>query len=98
MKNTLSRLVRDLQGTISLDFLKRAEKQMQAQGFDQNTVAEKLKMQSFIVRNYLRQARSFRIEELKAAVRDCVDAEEAVKTGRMNDVMSVEILIVKYSA
>lgn len=24
-KNTLSRLVRDLQGTISLDFLKRAE-------------------------------------------------------------------------
>lgn len=73
-------------------------KQMQAQGFDQNSIAEKLKMQSFIVRNYLRQARSFQIEELKTAVRDCVDAEESVKTGRMNDVMSVELLIVKYSA
>jgi len=27
-----------------------------------------------------------------------VEAEEAVKTGRMNDVMSVELLIVRYSA
>lgn len=73
-------------------------KEMLAQGFDQNTIAEKLKMQSFIVRNYARQARSFKIEELKRAVKDCVDAEESVKTGRMNDVMSVELLIVKYSA
>ena len=30
---------------------------------------------------------------LRQAVDDFVDAEEAVKTGRMNDVMSVEILI-----
>lgn len=72
-------------------------RQMQDQGFDQNSIAEKLKMQSFIVRNYIRQARSFRIEELEAAVKDCVNAEESVKTGRMNDVMSVELLLVKYS-
>lgn len=72
-------------------------KEMQRQGFDQNSTAEKLKMQSFIVRNYLRQARSFTVEELKTAVKDCVSAEESVKTGRMNDVMSVELLIVKYS-
>lgn len=73
-------------------------KQMQAQGFDQNGIAEKLKMQSFIVRNYSRQARRFQTEELEKAVKDCVDTEESVKTGRMNDVMSVELLIVKYSA
>lgn len=72
-------------------------KQMQAQGFDQNGIAEKLKMQSFIVRNYSRQARRFQTEELEKAVKDCVDTEESVKTGRMNDVMSVELLIVKYS-
>ena len=44
------------------------------------------------------QARSFTMQQLRNAVQDCVDAEEAVKTGRMTDVLSVEILIVKYSA
>ena len=32
------------------------------------------------------------------AVRDFVDAEEAVKTGTLGDVLSVELLIVKYSS
>lgn len=73
-------------------------KALLAQGFDQNGAAEKLKMQSFIVRNYARQARSFTEEELERAVKDCIEAEEAVKTGRMNDVLSVELLIVQYSA
>lgn len=72
-------------------------KALLAQGFDQNGAAEKLKMQSFIVRNYARQARSFTEEELERAVKDCIEAEEAVKTGRMNDVLSVELLIVQYS-
>ena len=36
-------------------------------------------------------------EELENAVRDFVDAEEAVKTGTLGDVLSVELLIVKYS-
>lgn len=73
-------------------------KALQKQGFNQNTIAEKMKMQSFIIRNYLRQTGHFSIEELKAAVKECVKSEEAVKTGKMNDVMSVELMIVKYSA
>lgn len=72
-------------------------KDLQNQGFDQNTIAGKMKMQSFIIRNYLRQTKRFSLEELKNAVKECVDTEEMVKTGRMNDVMSVELLIVKYS-
>lgn len=72
-------------------------KDLQNQGFDQNTISGKMKMQSFIIRNYLRQTGRFSLEELKSAVKECVDTEEAVKTGRMNDVMSVELLIVKYS-
>ena len=34
---------------------------------------------------------------LEAAVRDCVESEEAVKTGAVSDILSVELLIVKYS-
>jgi DNA polymerase-3 subunit delta len=34
---------------------------------------------------------------LKQAVKDGTDFEEAVKTGRMNDQMAVELFIVQYS-
>ena len=43
---------------------------------------------------YLSQASRFKSSTLRQALTRCVEAEEAVKTGRMNDVMSVEILIV----
>ena len=72
-------------------------KDMLEQAFSQDTIAQKLKIQSFIVRNCARQARSFGLKELKTVVKDCVDMEEAVKSGMMNDTMGVELLIVKYS-
>ena len=37
------------------------------------------------------------MEQIKQAVRDGVEYEEAVKTGRMNDQMAVELFIVQYS-
>ena len=43
------------------------------------------------------QASRFSQKELGEALTACVEADEAVKTGRMNDVMSVELLIVRYS-
>ena len=49
------------------------------------------------MRNLLACARAYKIEALEKAEEDFVDAEEAVKTGRLQDVLSVELLIVKYS-
>jgi len=72
-------------------------KELREQGYDANGIATKMKLQSFIVKNLLRQTEAFTYEQLEEAVRECVDTEEAVKTGRMNDQMSVEILIVKFS-
>ncbi|MEG0963172.1 MAG: DNA polymerase III subunit delta, partial [Lachnospiraceae bacterium] len=43
------------------------------------------------------QAQRFHKIQLREAVEDCVQAEEDVKTGALNDKMSVELLIVKYS-
>ena len=40
----------------------------------------------------------FKSAELREALEACVEADENVKTGKMNDVMSVEILICKYSS
>jgi DNA polymerase-3 subunit delta len=38
------------------------------------------------------------LEQLKQAVKDGTDYEEAVKTGRLNERMAVELFIVQYSA
>lgn len=73
-------------------------KELLDQGYDLNTLAQKTGLQSFIARNYVRQAGFFTKERLEEAVIDCVSSEEAVKAGQMNDRMSVELLIVKYSA
>ena len=72
-------------------------KKMSVEGASQNEIATRLGVPSFAVRNLLVCARAYKIEELEKAEADFVDAEEAVKTGRLQDVLSVELLIVKYS-
>ena len=57
----------------------------------------KVGLPGFIAGKYCTQASRFKAEELRDALEACVEAEEAIKTGRMNDNMSVEILIIKYS-
>ena len=73
-------------------------KKMSKEGLSQTEIASKLGVPSFVVRNLASCARSYTVEELENAVRDFVDAEEAVKTGTLGDVLSVELLIVKYSS
>ena len=51
-----------------------------------------------MARNLLSCARAYSTEELEQAEVDFAEAEEAVKTGRLQDVLSVELLIVKYSS
>ena len=52
----------------------------------------------FIVNKYAAQAKNFTPSQLKEALADCAQAEEDVKTGRLNEKMAVELIIVKYSA
>ena len=73
-------------------------KEYTEEGVAQPEMAYRLGVPSFVVRNIASCARSYRISELRQAVTDFVDAEEAVKTGRLQDVLSVELLIVKYSS
>ena len=73
-------------------------KAMSNQGFSNKDIAAKAGCPEWAVRNkYLRQCRSFSIEQIKEALSEGVSYEEAVKTGQMNDQMAVELLIVKYS-
>ena len=72
-------------------------KKMSGEGAAQSEIASRLGVPSFVVRNLLTCARAYSTEKLEQAEVDFVDSEEAVKTGRLQDVLSVELLIVKYS-
>lgn len=73
-------------------------KQFAEAGLAQQEMASKLGVPSFAVRNIASCARAYTISELEQAVKDFVDAEESVKTGRLEDKLSVELLIIKYSS
>lgn len=73
-------------------------KALKKKGYDNKSIGEAVGLPGFIAGKYVTQAGRFLTEDLRQAVIDCVEAEEAVKTGRMNDVLSVEVLLVKYSA
>lgn len=72
-------------------------KTMSGHGFSNKEVAAKAGCPEFAVRKNLGQCKNFSVAQLKEAIRDGVELEEAIKTGRMNDQMAVELFIVKYS-
>lgn len=73
-------------------------KELKNAGYDTGGIAKKMGIKEFIAGKYVTQAKGFSTEEIKQAIKDCVESEEAVKTGQLNDVLCVELIIVKYSA
>jgi len=69
-------------------------KEMKGKGISGKEIAAAVGVPAFAVNKYIAQAGKFKTAILKNAVKKCVEAEEAVKSGKMNDVMSVEILII----
>ena len=70
-------------------------KEMTAKGTDRGTIASKLKIPPFVAGKVSAQAGAFTREQILSYVKGCVEAEEAVKTGKMNDRMAVELLITR---
>ncbi len=67
-------------------------------GYDRRTIGEKVGLNPFVVGKYQAQAKAFKEKELRTIMEDSVDTEESVKTGNLNDVLAVELFIMKYSA
>ena len=73
-------------------------KELAGKGYQGRAIGEKVGLPGIVAGKYVTQASRFQKEELRETVEACVEAEEAIKTGRLNDTMSVELLIVKYSS
>ena len=71
-------------------------KELMEQGMEKNGIASKLKMQPFVVGKTMPQARGFTREQILSYVNLCVDTEEAVKTGRLDERLAVELLIARH--
>lgn len=73
-------------------------KELTENGNASSAIASKMGIQGFLVGKLQSQARPFKVGVLRRALEECVSLEEAVKTGRLEDRLAVEMLIVKYSA
>lgn len=70
-------------------------KELQAQGMEKGTIASRLKIQPFVVGRVSAQARQFTREQILSYVDLCVEMEDAVKNGKLQDRLAVELLITK---
>ena len=73
-------------------------KELRGKGYSNKIIGEKVGLPGFVAGKYVTQASRFKTEEIRDALKVCVETEEAVKTGRMNETMGVEMLIIKYSS
>ena len=73
-------------------------KDMDQKGYGRKELAEKTGLSPFVVGKYQTQAKAFQSKELRSILEDSVETEECVKTGRLTDILGVELFIVKYSS
>lgn len=72
-------------------------KEMAENGYDENTIARKVGKPGFVVRNCRKFGGKYSGRQLQSILEECVSTEEDVKNGRLSDVISVELLLIKYS-
>nr|WP_296264989.1 DNA polymerase III subunit delta [uncultured Merdimonas sp.] len=72
-------------------------KDLMRRGYEKSQIAKEAKLHPFVAGKYMQQCRAFGEVELRSILEEAADTEEMVKTGRLNDRMSVELFIVKNS-
>ena len=73
-------------------------KDLLKKGYDKSQIAKTAGIHPFAAGKYMKQCKTFTKDELREIMEEAALTEELVKTGRLNDRMSVELFIVKYSA
>lgn len=72
-------------------------KDLQSKGYDKGTISKRAGLHPFVAGKYMQQSKGFSGQELLGIMEDAADTEEMVKTGRLSDMMSVELFIIKHS-
>lgn len=72
-------------------------KELDAQGYNGRDIADKLSMSPYVIGGAVKQCKNFTSKMIFTAINDCINIEEAIKTGRMEEKTGVEMLLVKFS-
>lgn len=74
-------------------------KEMKSKGYQEGDIADQTGLNLYYLKKkYIPQAARFKQPQLESALRACVEADENIKTGRMPDILGVELIIVGLSA
>lgn len=73
-------------------------KYMRQQRHDNQSIANRTGYRSFMITECMSQIQHFTFEQLENAIKECLEADENIKTGVMNPELAVELLIIKYSS
>lgn len=73
-------------------------KTMDKLGYAKREIAEKLGLNPFVAGKIQVQARAFTEKALREILQDGLETEESIKTGKLTDLLGVELFIVKYSS
>ncbi len=72
-------------------------KDLMSRGVSGKEIASRIGDAPFVAGKYQAQAKYFEMSTLLDALNECARTEEAVKQGRLNDRLGVELIIIKYS-
>ncbi len=70
-------------------------KELSERGRSNNEIAAAVKLQPFIVDKYKRWGRTYTMRQLEDALEMCAESDTAVKSGKLDYIISVEMVIVK---
>ena len=73
-------------------------KEMEKEGVAPKEMASKVGIMPFLIGKCRAQAKPFTVKELREILEAGVTAEEDVKTGKVGDVLSVEMFLIRYSS
>jgi DNA polymerase-3 subunit delta len=69
--------------------------ELRDRGLTQKQITDRLKLHPFVVQKGLAQSRNFSMTQLEAAHRLLVETDWSIKTGKMENVMALDLLVVE---
>lgn len=73
-------------------------KEMDKRSISRSDIAKEAGIPAFVVSKYLEQGKRFTKEQLEQFLHECIETEESIKTGHLNDQIGVELLIIRFSS
>jgi DNA polymerase-3 subunit delta len=74
-------------------------REMNQKGYPESEIAATTGLNAYYLKKkYIPQSKQFKLAQLEDALRQCVEAEENIKMGKMSDTLSVELIIVGLSS